>query len=59
MTKTINVTCSLEQFQDKTSGKEVTYVKLVSNVLGVTIKLRPYDATTAQLLKAYLTSNKQ
>lgn len=56
MTKTINVNCSLEQFTDKTSGKEVAYVKLTADVLGVTIKLKPYDATTAQLLKVYLTS---
>jgi len=55
MTKTINVKCDLEQFTDKVSGKEVTYVKLTADVLGITIKLKPYDATTAQLLKAYVT----
>lgn len=56
MTKSITVNCALEQFTDKTSGKEVTYVKLTADVLGITIKLKPYDATTAQLLKAYVTS---
>ena len=59
MTKNITVNCSLEQFTDKVSGKEVTYVKLTADVLGIVIRLKPYDATTAQLLKAYLTSNKQ
>lgn len=56
MTKNLNVKCSLEQFTDKTSGKEVTYVKLTADVMDVTIRLKPYDATTAQLLKAYVTS---
>ena len=56
MTKTIEVKCSLEQFEDKVSGKEITYVKLTADVLGVVIRLKPYDATTAQLLRAYLTS---
>mgnify|MGYP001456938431 CR=1 FL=1 len=56
MTKTINVNCSLEQFADKASGKEVAYVKLTADVLGVTIRLKPYDFTTAQLLKTFLTS---
>ena len=58
MTKTINVKCSLEQFEDKVSGKEITYVKLTADVMNVTIRLKPYDFTTAQLLKTYLTSSK-
>ena len=56
MAKTITVNCSLEQFEDKVSGREITYVKLTADVMNVTIRLKPYDATTAQLLKAYLTS---
>lgn len=56
MKKTITVNCSLEQFKDKASEKEVTYLKLTSDVMGVTIRLKPYDATTAEVLKAYLVS---
>lgn len=56
MSKSITVNCSLENFKDKSTEKEVTYVKLTSNVLGVTIRLKPYDSTTAEVLKAYLTS---
>lgn len=56
MKKTITVNCSLEQFKDKASEKEVTYLKLTSDVMGVTIRLKPYDPTTAEVLKAYLVS---
>lgn len=56
MTKTINVNCSLEKFKDKTTENEIVYLKLTADVLGVTIRLKPYDYTTAQLLKTYLTS---
>lgn len=56
MTKTITVNCSLEQFTDRTTGEEITYLKLTADVLGVTVRLKPYDSTTAQLLKVYLTS---
>ena len=57
MTKTITVSCSLEKFKDRT-GYEITYLKLTADVLGVTIRLKPSDSTTAQLLKTYLASNK-
>ena len=52
----ISVECSLEQFKDKLSDKEITYLKLTSNVMGVTVRLKPYDSTTAEVLKAYLAS---
>ena len=58
MTKTITVTCSLEKFKDRT-GYEIPYLKLTAEVLGVTIRLKPSDSTTAQILKTYLASNKQ
>lgn len=56
MKKTITVNCSLEQFKDKVTENEVTYLKLTSEVMGITIRLKPYDYTTAELLKAYLAS---
>ncbi|HEY8390526.1 MAG TPA: hypothetical protein VIL26_06290 [Clostridia bacterium] len=56
MNKTITVNCALEQFKDKVTEKEVTYLKLTADVMGITIRLKPYDATTAQLLKVFLTS---
>ena len=56
MTKTITVTCSLEKFKDKATENEIVYLKLTADVLGVTIRLKPYDYTTAQLIKTFLTS---
>ena len=56
MTKTITVNCSLEKFKDKATENEIVYLKLTADVLGVTIRLKPYDYTTAQLLKTFLTS---
>lgn len=55
MEKTITVNCSLENFKNQ-DGNSIAYVKLTSNVLGITIKLKPADATTAQILKSYLAS---
>ena len=56
MAKTISVNCSLEQFKDKVTKDEVTYVKLTADVMGIAIRLKPCDSTTAQLLKAYAAS---